>query len=42
MGPDVVRSHLSMDGHVIVTMPDTDFVFFISFLIFNSKNILIF
>jgi hypothetical protein len=26
MGPDVVSSHLSMDGRVTVTVPNTDFV----------------
>ncbi len=35
MGPDIVRSHLSIDRCVTVTMPDTGFIFFI-FLIFKS------
>jgi hypothetical protein len=26
MGPDVVWSHLSMNGHVTVIVPNTDFV----------------
>jgi hypothetical protein len=26
MGPNVVWSHLPMDGHVIVIVPNTDFV----------------
>jgi hypothetical protein len=34
MGLGVVRSHLSMDVHVIVNASDTHFVFSISFLIF--------
>jgi hypothetical protein len=31
-----------MDGRVTVTVPYTDFIFSIPFLIFSSKNILIF
>jgi hypothetical protein len=27
MGPDVVWFHLSMDGRVTVTVPNTDFIF---------------
>jgi hypothetical protein len=40
MGPGVVRSHLSMDVHVIVNVSDTHFVFSISFLIFFLNFIL--
>jgi hypothetical protein len=35
MGSGIVRSHLSIDRCVTVTMPDTGFIFFI-FLIFKS------
>jgi hypothetical protein len=45
MGPGVVRSHLSMDVHVIVNVSDTHFVFSISFLIFfflTSKYLIIY
>jgi hypothetical protein len=42
MGPGDVQSHLSMDDRVTFTMPDTGFVFPISFLFFTSENILIF
>jgi hypothetical protein len=42
MGHGVVRSHQSMDGRVTIIVPDTGFVFSISFPDFNSDYILIF
>jgi hypothetical protein len=42
MGHVIVRSHLSMDDSVIVTMSDTSFVFFHFYSDFKSENILIF
>jgi hypothetical protein len=35
MGPDVVWSHLSMDGCVIVIVPDTNFVYILVSLVLN-------
>jgi hypothetical protein len=35
MGPDVVWSHISMDGRVIVTVPNIDFVYILVSLVLD-------